>query len=90
MSIVFDSLWWWRAEFDGRANPYRSPTATTSAADSAGAALDRDVVEGTAFPAMTFDNDLPDPFSAFDDVVDWYWPASLALGDDHSSLPPPC
>jgi hypothetical protein len=89
MSIVFDSFWWWRAEFDGRANPYRSPTATTSAAPStepAGPALNGESSTGTAFPVVTFETDFPDPFSSFDDIANWYWPASLALPEEQPPL----
>lgn len=32
MSVLFDSFWWWRAEFGGKSNPYvesyRSPVAS--------------------------------------------------------------
>lgn len=87
MSIVFDSFWWWRAEFDGRANPYRTPTATTSVADSAGLTgptLNRENSAGTSFPVMTFENEFHDPFASYDDVANWYWPTSLDLQDDQA------
>lgn len=30
MSVFFDCLWWWRAEFDNKANPYAEAGADPS------------------------------------------------------------
>lgn len=90
MSIAFDSFWWWRAEFDGRANPYRSPTATTTTNPRSAAMVlpEMDMLTDGG-PPMSFDNDLGyDQSTMFGEFPDWNWPAGLTLEGDVLSLPP--
>lgn len=84
MSIAFDSFWWWRAEFDGRINPYQSPATTITNANSA--ALRADLPAGS--PNMALESYLPDSFALIDDFANWDWPAGLTIEDGGLSLPP--
>ena len=89
MSIAFDSFWWWRAEFDGRANPYRSPTATATQSGSTGpAAVQRRSLDRQLDPTMPHGNDFYDALTVSVDYANWHWPAALTFEDDHMSMPP--
>jgi hypothetical protein len=92
MSIAFDSFWWWRAEFDGRPNPYQALAAPITQDNPAGAAapVQRGNIGGELDPSMTLGgNNFYDVFQSYEDFSNWHWPAALTFGegDNLSTVP---
>lgn len=78
MSVVFDSLWWWRAEFDGRVNPYQSPSTVVTGTDSATPAAPVARV-GNLDPSVSLGNDIYTDFNLHADFASWVWPTDLTF-----------
>jgi len=88
MSIAFDSFRWWRAEFDGRPNPYQSTPTTTLTNDSStrpAAAFQRGNFSDDLDPSMTLGDNSYDLFSSYGDLANWHWPAALTFEDGQMS-----
>lgn len=86
MSIAFDSFRWWRAEFDGRPNPYQSLLVAQD--DSAGPAAaimqGRENVGSDLDPSMALGGNSYDEFSSYEEFSNWHWPAALTFDDGDS------
>ncbi|KAH8892217.1 hypothetical protein GQ53DRAFT_841049 [Thozetella sp. PMI_491] len=88
MSIVFDCLWWWRAEFGGKSNPYieqesEAPpgfvrtahtTASATAPEKSDSLNDEPPMHPTTLPATLLDlTEVPDwNWEGLEDL-DWNW-----------------
>ncbi|KIW19928.1 hypothetical protein PV08_00503 [Exophiala spinifera] len=89
MSIVFDSFWWWRAEFDGRANPYLASSVNITNPGSTGSEALETHADGEVYSTMPVGTDLVDTLRVPTDFTDWNWPASLDLDDGQLQLAGP-
>lgn len=89
MSIAFDSFWWWRAEFDCRSSPYKSPEATfiNENSTTATTAVQEATFRGELDPHMILDSDFNATSSSSLDFTNWHWPAGLTFDDGHMPLP---
>ena len=88
MSIAFDSFWWWRAEFEGRPNPYQPSAGAVTNDDSTGpaAAMQRGNVADDLDTSMMLGGNFPNVFSSYEDLSNWHWPAAVIFEDcDHIS-----
>lgn len=67
MSVFFDCLWWWRGEFENKANPYAEAGAiqpTTSRSNPAGLQITTSEDQDLAVDGTMFD---------LSHVPDWDW-----------------
>ena len=83
MSVFFDCLWWWRAEFGDRSNPYldsepdQLPARESASAVAAVAPTDFDAVPDASFiPGMM----LPMSGANIPDLPDWDWAGLEEIG----------
>jgi hypothetical protein len=72
MSVVFDSLWWWRVEYNGQGSPYEvDKTATesnrTEGTDASTAWAETATAAGDAFLSCEFPNVY----------MDWNFPLNI-------------
>jgi hypothetical protein len=79
MSVLFDALWWWRAEFGGKSNPYvESETERPRVLPSAGTTESATTLaqrELDVQPSMVSMNEpmLPNLFLDASELPDWNW-----------------
>ncbi|KAL7916132.1 hypothetical protein GGI35DRAFT_21864 [Trichoderma velutinum] len=85
LSVLFDSFWWWRAEFGGKSNPYveqepdRMPSSSTGVGEPSTSALGTQMLDSTLDLALTTAQLSPSEFLAdASDIPDWNWEG---LGD---------
>ncbi len=82
MSVVFDSLWWWRSEFGGTSHPYlqteTSKDAISPSPKPLSATLLPSLDQGLAFlndTALDFAQ-VPDWLLDVSGGADWSWDAN--------------
>lgn len=80
LSVLYDSLWWWRAEFGGKSNPYveqepdRMPSSSTGVCEPSTPALGTQMLDSTLGPTLTTAQLSPPEFLAdASDIPDWNW-----------------
>jgi hypothetical protein len=67
MSVYFDTVWWWRAEFGNRSNPYLEN--------------DDEQMTSSSQPAMAYGIDSSSALMLADtDLPDWNWDELGDLG----------
>ncbi|KAH8698861.1 hypothetical protein BGW36DRAFT_376866 [Talaromyces proteolyticus] len=74
MSIVFDSLWWWRMESNGQSNPYESG----GTAQNQNSLLEIPASDGPwCDPSLPLSENLEYLGVPSDGLIDWNWPSNL-------------
>jgi transcriptional regulatory protein LEU3 len=78
MSVLFDCLWWWRAEFGGKCNPYIEPESDRVFVSSSTGTMEAATIgqQSLHTPAALISTDQSTPPSQFLDaseLPDWNW-----------------
>jgi hypothetical protein len=80
MSVLFDCLWWWRAEFGGKSNPYvESEQERTTTSSNTGLTEMPTATTGhqsmSALPELDAINEgtLPSLLLDASEIPDWNW-----------------
>ena len=82
MSVLFDSHWWWRAEFGGQLNPYLEPENDQTAPSAVAAISSGSAIGQKNHDSSNVDSIIPTTFTNLlveaSEIPDFDW---AELGD---------
>jgi hypothetical protein len=71
MSVVFDSLWWWRVECNGQGSPYDAETSQPQAL------VTQDIDDATWDPIAASEIEVISSVDFVETYMDWNFPLNL-------------